>query len=215
MIAANRLDEVAALSDPVRRRLYRLARERPVGRDEAAEALGIPRSTAAFHLDRLADAGLLAVSYRRLSGRTGPGAGRPSKLYAAVSTDVVGSVPERHYELAGSLLASAIERAEIDAVPVREALVSVAAEAGTGIGAQSDGLDEALVRCGFEPSDDGAGGILLLNCPFHALATAHTDLVCPANVAFVRGLAEGAGDPRDAVLQPRDGHCCVRVRVAS
>src|SRR4051812_16724284 len=98
MVAPNRVGAIVALGDPVRRRLYRLAVERPIGRDEAAEAAGIPRSTAAFHLDRLAEAGLVTVSYRRLSGRSGPGAGRPSKLYSAASADVVGSVPERHYE---------------------------------------------------------------------------------------------------------------------
>ncbi|MFH8249442.1 helix-turn-helix transcriptional regulator [Microbacterium sp. B2969] len=214
MVSENRLDGVAALGDPVRRRLYRLTLERPVGRDEAADAVGIPRSTAAFHLDRLADAGLVAVSYRRLSGRTGPGAGRPSKLYAATSADVVASVPERHYDLAGGLLASAIERAEEHGMPVREALEHEARATGADLGARDADLEGALVRCGFEPRDDGEGGILLENCPFHALATAHTDLVCTANVSFVRGLAEGTGDEREAVLAPRAGHCCVHVRVA-
>src|SRR4051812_47733490 len=102
-MAADPVGAIAALSDPIRRRLYRLAAERAIGRDEAADTIGIPRGTAAFHLDRLADAGLVTVSYRRLSGRTGPGAGRPSKLYAAASTDLIASVPERHYELAGGL----------------------------------------------------------------------------------------------------------------
>lgn len=215
MVEENRIGAIAALGDPVRRRLYRLAAERPIGRDEAADAVGIPRSTAAFHLDRLAEAGLVAVTYRRLSGRSGPGAGRPSKLYAATSTDVAGSVPERHYELAGGLLASAIERADADGVPVREALAAEAYATGAEIGAVHAPLDTALERCGYEPADDGAGGVLLENCPFHALATAHTDLVCGANVAFVRGLAEGAGDAREAALAPRAGHCCVVVRATA
>ncbi|MEU1972902.1 helix-turn-helix domain-containing protein [Microbacterium sp. NPDC019599] len=212
MVALNRIDAIAALDDPVRRRLYRLTTDRPVGRDEAADLVGIPRSTAAFHLDRLADAGLVTVSYRRLSGRSGPGAGRPSKLYAAASADVVGSVPERHYELAGDLLASAIERSEVDGVPVRDALAAEAHATGVELGARSADLTEALTRCGFEPADDGAHGVRLENCPFHALASAHTSLVCAANVSFVSGLAEGAGDPRESLLEPRDGHCCVAVR---
>ncbi|WP_243073860.1 metalloregulator ArsR/SmtB family transcription factor [Microbacterium sp. SS28] len=215
MVNANRIAAIAALGDPVRRRLYLLTAERPVSRDEAADAVGIARSTAAFHLDRLADEGLVTVSYRRLSGRSGPGAGRPSKLYAAASVDVSASIPERHYDLAGDLLASAIERAERDDVPVREALATQAHEVGTAIGAESADLDTALVRCGFEPTADEGGGVILQNCPFHALATTHTALVCGANVALVRGMAEGAGDPRESVLEPRDGHCCVRVRPAS
>lgn len=212
MVAPNRIGAIAALDDPVRRRLYRLAAERPLGRDEAAEAAGIPRSTAAFHLDRLAEAGLVTVSYRRLSGRSGPGAGRPSKLYSAAEADVVGSVPERHYELAGGLLAAAIERADAEGIPVREALADHAYATGAEIGAANAPLGSALELCGYEPAEDGEGGVLLENCPFHALATVHTDLVCGANVAFVRGLAEGAGDPREAVLTPRQGHCCVTLR---
>ena len=215
MVEENRIGAIAALGDPVRRRLYRLAAERPIGRDEAADAVGIPRSTAAFHLDRLAEAGLVTVTYRRLSGRSGPGAGRPSKLYAASSADVAGSVPERHYELAGGLLASAIERADADGVPVREALAAEAYATGAEIGAAHAPLDTALERCGYEPADDGSGGVLLENCPFHALATEHTDLVCGANVSFVRGLAEGAGDAREAALAPRAGHCCVIVRATA
>src|SRR6187200_1687465 len=123
-LAANRVDAIGMLSDRLRADLYRLvaASDHPLSRDEAAAAAGVPRSTAAFHLDRLVEAGLLEVEHRRLSGRSGPGAGRPTKLYLATQREVSASVPERHYELAGELLASAIERAERDGIPVREAL---------------------------------------------------------------------------------------------
>ncbi|HEX7474226.1 MAG TPA: helix-turn-helix domain-containing protein, partial [Candidatus Limnocylindrales bacterium] len=74
---------IAALDEPTRRRLYEYVagRDEPVGRDEAAEALGIGRPLVAFHLERLLRAGLLTAEYRRLRGRSGPGAGRPAKLY--------------------------------------------------------------------------------------------------------------------------------------
>lgn len=212
-VSPNRLTALAALGEPVRRELYRMvAADGPLTRDEAATGIGIPRSTAAFHLDRLADAGLLHVEYRRREGRAGPGAGRPAKVYEAASADLQASIPERHYELAGELLASAIERAEAEHVPLREALDAEAQTIGAGIGAASEGLDHALSACGYAPVHDGAGGVLLDNCPFHALAASHTALVCTANVALVRGLAEGAGDSREAVLQPRVGHCCVAIR---
>src|SRR6476661_2344927 len=73
----------AVLAEPVRRALYEHVADRdaPVDRDEAAAATGIGRPLAAFHLDRLVAAGLLEVEYRRRSGRTGPGAGRPAKFY--------------------------------------------------------------------------------------------------------------------------------------
>ncbi len=115
-LGRNDLAAVAALGEPVRRKLYRAVVEAgsPISRDDAAAAVGIPRSTAAVHLGRLVEAGALTAEYRRLSGRTGPGAGRPTKLYSAASGDLLASVPERHYELAGDLLASAAERADRD-----------------------------------------------------------------------------------------------------
>src|SRR5215218_6815979 len=105
-------DDVAAvglLDDPVRRRLYdHVAMSgRPVGRDEAAKAAGIARTLAAYHLDKLADAGLLTVTFERRSGRGGPGAGRPAKLYTRSARDVAVSVPPRDYGLAARLLAEA------------------------------------------------------------------------------------------------------------
>ncbi len=101
---------VAAMRDPVRRALYELVTDRqPVGREEAAKALDLPASTVAFHLDRLVEAGLLETAHRRLSGRTGPGAGRPAKLYSLTQTEIAVSVPQRQYDLMADVLATAIE----------------------------------------------------------------------------------------------------------
>lgn len=206
---------LAALADPVRRELYRLAADHAIGRDEAAEALGIPRTTAAFHLDRLADAGLLAVSYERRSGRTGPGAGRPAKLYLATESELALTVPERHYELVGDVLAAAADRADADGAPIRDALATEAFAAGSAIGATRADLESALTACGYEPRDVGTGDLVLENCPFHALARRHTALICGANVELVRGLAAATGDDRTAVLAPAAGRCCVEVRSSS
>lgn len=215
-LAANRLQAVGALSDPRRIELYRLvaASDHPISRDEAATAVGLPRSTTAFHLDRLVEVGLLDVERRRLSGRSGPGAGRPTKLYRATQLDVIASVPERHYELAGELLASAIERSERDGVPVRDALDAEAHALGLGLGADGAPLETALTRCGYAPAADGEGGLTLENCPFHALATRHTPLVCTANLALVEGLVEGTGDERMPSLEPSPGRCCVAIHPA-
>jgi len=216
VISGNRAAALGALGDPVRRRVYDVvAREQDaVGRDAAAAAAGLPRSTAAFHLDRLVEAGLLSVEYRRLSGRTGPGAGRPAKLYRATDRELVGSIPERHYELAGELLAAAAERADRDEIPMREAVPAQARELGSRIGAECATLEAALTACGYDPAADERGGVLLKNCPFHALAARHTDLVCGANLALVQGIVEGAKDARTPHLIPREGHCCVELRRA-
>ena len=215
-LADNRVDAIGVLSDRLRGDLYRLvaASDHPLSRDEAAAAAEVPRSTAAFHLDRLVEAGLLEVEHRRLSGRSGPGAGRPTKLYRAAHREVIASVPERHYELAGELLASAIERADHDGIPIREALDAEAHALGRDLAAGGPALEDALSRCGYAPTDDGRGGLTLENCPFHALATSHTALVCGANLALVSGVVEATGDDRMPSLEPTGGRCCVAIHPA-
>src|SRR3954466_14107882 len=105
---------VAALAEPTRRRLYEYVgrRPHPVSRDDVAGAVGVPRPTTAFHLDRLVADGLLDVHYERRSGRTGPGAGGPAKLSRRSAGSVEVSLPERHYDLAGDLLAAALDEAQ-------------------------------------------------------------------------------------------------------
>ncbi|MFL5913532.1 MAG: helix-turn-helix transcriptional regulator [Gaiellaceae bacterium] len=210
---ADRVAAVSALDDPIRRALFdHVSRsDSPVSRDEAAEALGLARSTAAFHLDRLADEGLLAVEFRRLTGRTGPGAGRPSKLYTRAAGEVVVTVPERHYDFAGHLLLTAIEEATRSGEAVQEALRRTAEHAGRALGAGGGSLERTLEEHGFEPRPDGTGGLVLGNCPFHRLAQQHTEIVCHLNLDLLRGVAEGSGDRRHTmVLDPGTGRCCVR-----
>lgn len=214
VLSLNSPQAVAILADPVRRRVYDAVAQggEAQSRDAVARTVGVPRSTAVFHLDKLVESGLLTVEYRRLSGRTGPGAGRPSKLYRASDVEVAASVPERHYELAGELLASAAERADRERTPMKVAVATQARELGRSIGRDSHGLEEALAACGYDPQPDGHGGVVLCNCPFHALAGRHTDLVCNANLSLVGGIVEGADDPRTAHLVPNAGHCCVEIR---
>ncbi|HEY5222570.1 MAG TPA: helix-turn-helix domain-containing protein [Microbacteriaceae bacterium] len=210
----NRLSAIAAVSDPVRRALFVLlgTREQPITRDDAAAALGLARSTAAFHLDRLVEEGLLTVEFKRLSGRTGPGAGRPSKLYRRAADEISVSIPERHYELAGELLASAIDEADRTGSPVRESLASVAEQTGRKLGAAADSLQGALHQCGYEPYSDDNGGMLLANCPFHRLSASHADVICHANLDLLRGMADGVGDgAHEIVFAPGEGPCCVRI----
>ncbi|WP_051745444.1 helix-turn-helix transcriptional regulator [Streptomyces yerevanensis] len=208
---------VAALDEPTRRRLYDhvVRQPGPVSRDEAAEALGLARQTAAFHLDRLADESLLDVVYERRSGRTGPGAGRPAKLYKRSSKQVTVSLPERHYELAGRLLAQALEESEATDEPVRSVLHRKAHELGTQLAGpgQAD-VFAVLEENGFEPRCDG-DAIVLGNCPFHALAREHTQTVCGMNLHLLRGVLEGlAESDLQARLAPSPGHCCVRLEPA-
>lgn len=80
------------------------------------------KALAAFHLDMLAEEGLLEFEFKRLTGRTGPGAGRPAKLYRRSEREVELSLPKREYDLAGALLAGAIDASESSGRTVREEL---------------------------------------------------------------------------------------------
>lgn len=206
---------IAALDDPMRHALARYVfdSQAPVSRDDAARSLGIARSSAAFHLDRLVSDGVLDVEFKRLSGKSGPGAGRPAKLYRRVGGEISVSVPPRHYNLAAELLAESVERAESEGISARDALDAVAKETGAAIGASSDSLVSGLAAGGYEPRDDGEGGLRLTNCPFHGLTSRHSDLICTANVALLTGMADGVGDTENKVCRvaPSDGGCCVRV----
>ncbi|MDH2443367.1 helix-turn-helix domain-containing protein [Amnibacterium sp. CER49] len=209
-------DAAAAAADPLRRALLRLITRStgPVTRDGAAEALGIPRATAAFHLDRLVEAGLLATSHARVNGRRGPGAGRPAKLYERAFTEVGLTIPERRYDLAGDLLTEAIETAGAGTVPLEAVVADVARRRGSRIGAEAGSLREALEATGFEPRDD-EDAVVLVNCPFHRLATRHTRTICGMNVALVTGMADGAGeDPAQVCFAPGEDRCCVELRPA-
>jgi predicted ArsR family transcriptional regulator len=207
---------IGALDDTVRRELYLYvsAQADPVGREQAARAFGIPAHQAKFHLDRLEEAGLLVSGYVRLTGRSGPGAGRPAKVYRRRDEEISVSLPGREYALAGELMATAIDEAADQGTPVADALDRAARTRGQEIGnaASGDGtpLDiamEALRRFGYEPHLEGDRAVTA-NCPFHALAKTHTKLVCTMNHALLDGLCQRIGG-LTASLQPGEGRCCV------
>ena len=213
---------IGALADDTRRALYAYvaAQHEPVGREQAASALDLALHTASFHLDRLVAEGLLDVEYRRLSGRTGPGAGRPSKLYRRADREIAVSLPPRRYDLVGDILATAVDRAA-QGVPLEQSLEECAREEGIGLGQASgtagtlDALAAVLETQGYEPtlSEDT---VELANCPFDALARKHTELVCRLNRSYVQGVADGLGCTGVAArLEPEPGHCCVKARVGS
>ena len=216
---------IGALADPVRRRLYLYvcSRPEPVGRDEAAAAVGVARHQAKFHLDRLEADGLLESEFARLSGRSGPGAGRTSKLYRRADREIAVSLPEREYELAGRLLADAVAESVSSGEPVLDVLHRRAAAHGRALGRSAlDGVTtpesaasalrlaaRVLAGHGYEPRPDGER-VVLSNCPFHSLAKAQTELVCHMNEALVAGIAGTLGPHcPHVILDPEPGRCCV------
>jgi predicted ArsR family transcriptional regulator len=222
-----RVAGVASLAEPQRRALYRyvVTRDAAVSKDEAAAAMGVARSVAAFHLDRLVVDGLLTTEYRRLSGREGPGAGRPAKLYRRAAGEVSVSLPDRRYELAAALLAAAVDVAIRTDIPVALALTRIATDRGRTFGERARAaagrrptrqalVDAALTvldEQGYEPRPRRAE-VVLANCPFHALVDEQRDLVCHMNHDLLRGMTESLGDDLlEARLEPSDGSCCVRL----
>jgi predicted ArsR family transcriptional regulator len=228
--APDAITTAAVLGEPVRRALYEYAasRDGPVDRDEAAAATGIGRPLAAFHLDRLVAAGLLEVEYRRRSGRSGPGAGRPAKFYRRTrGLNVELSLPARRYRMAAEIFAVGLDRRPDDRA--RDEVRVAARDRGTALGATAKAaagsagsgkrrsrkaarkeLVSVLASQGFEPTDDGRE-IRLRNCPFDVLAAEHRDLTCSMNLALLEGLTSGIGDAGlRAVARPVEGSCCVR-----
>jgi predicted ArsR family transcriptional regulator len=207
------LSAVSALGDEVRRRLFEYVRHsaEPVTRDQAAAALDLPRSTVSLQLDALAGHGLLNVEFRKVSGKSGPGSGRPAKVYAAAVPEVSASVPERSYSLAGELLATAVEESARTSRPAHELVAEVARAKGAELGSVAGGLEATLAAAGYRPLPDAAG-FALGNCPFHLLARSHTQTVCGLNLALLEGMLDGCADQGHRVAADPDGpFCCARI----
>jgi predicted ArsR family transcriptional regulator len=207
---------IGALAEPIRRALYEyvVAQPEPVGREQAAVAVGLPGHKAIFHLDRLVEEGLLEVEFRRLSGKSGPGAGRPAKLYRRSHREWSISLPARRYDLVGHILAAGVDRAWREQVALDAALDDAATAEGMTVGSEARprSLSDVLAHQGYEPrTEDDV--LVLANCPFDSLAQEHTDLICGLNRSFVQGVADGLGrHDVEACLEPEQDHCCVKVR---
>jgi predicted ArsR family transcriptional regulator len=221
------LAALALLADPLRGRLYQVVRagSRPVSRDEAAGAVGISRGLAAFHLDKLVDAGLLAARYQVPEG---PAArvGRRPKLYEPSGLELDVTIPERRYDLVGTILVDAVAGAADDR-PLAAATQAarahgVALGAGVRHGRRLGRLGperaltvalEALAELGYQPDRRDQRTVLLRNCPFRTLARRSPEVVCAVNRSLLEGMLRGLGDQRvEAVLAPRPDACCVELR---
>lgn len=221
------LEAIAALREPRRRRLYQYVERQPhaVSRDEAAEAVGISRALAAFHLDKLVDLGLLKAEYRRLSGRSGPGAGRTSKLYLRSRNHLSVSLPYRDHELLARLLAASFDSTAGDSPTIEPAF-----EYGISLGRSArnrlrgdpgparllECVETVLERLGFEPYRASPSEVRLRNCPFDPLSRRYTPLVCGVAQAMLTGVVQGVGAPEVRVgRQEQPDRCCGVVTMAS
>ena len=220
---------VAALADSVRQQLYDYVRaaRTPVSREQAAEATGISRKLAAFHLDKLVGIGLLRV-HPAPAGRRA--VGRSPKLYAPAEVDIAVSIPERQHGLLAAILVDAVQAQRADE-PARDSALRAARERGRAVAAAERarlrtgrlGAERALAlsenllnRQGYHAGRSSAGCLSLRNCPFHPLVEQARELVCRINHAYLEGMLAGLEvDSVRAVLEPTPGECCVQLRLAS
>lgn len=216
------------LAEPTRRALFQACRRAgtPLTREELATTVGISRRLAAFHLDVLAEAGLLTVDFARPAGRTGPGAGRPAKRYTAADVDLELSVPPRRYEVAARVLARGLATATERGTDALQTTFEVAHEEGERVGrlrrtpgrksasATTDAAAEVLTDLGYEPQRESRSCVHLCNCPFDSVVEVATDVVCGLNQRFVSGVLDGLDGHRSvhADLEPAPDRCCVVVR---
>jgi len=217
----------ALLDEPNRRRLFEFvaASREPVGRDDAAAEFGISRELAAFHLDRLADGGLLETEHRRRSGRSGPGAGRPATLYRRSDRELAITLPTRRYDRAADVFAEGLRR--LDGTSGAGAVADVAFERGRDLGVEArrnagprpsrrrlrNALLDLLRGAGYEPEvDDSSEAVSLRNCPYDALVSSHRDLTCGMNLAWAEGVATAVDSRLRPELAPQPGYCCVVFR---
>lgn len=220
---------LSALEDDLRRRMYLYVRRqgRPAHREEVATAVGVSRKLAAFHLDKLVERGLLVASYARPPGRGGRGAGRSAKYYEPSDREFDVSIPERRYDVIGSVLLRAIEGqrpGETAASSAERAARSLGEELGRAererLRLRPPGPERAMAvatdllsACGYEPSVDEEGVVGMRSCPYHALAQQNRELVCGLNRELVHGIVLGLGNETlDVALRPAPGRCCVQLR---
>ncbi len=220
------LEAIAALREPTRRRLYQYVERqaRAVSRDEAAAAAGVSRALATFHLEKLVRVGLLNPEYRRLSGRSGPGAGRTSKLYRRSRRQVEMILPHRNHELLARLLAessgSRLGRSR-DVEPARRLGRSLGSRARRRMRFPADRdrlmdcVEDVLESLGFDPYRVASGDVRVRNCPFDPLSRRFTPVVCGLAQEVVTGIAEGVGAYRLRVTRDEQpDRCCVVLRPA-
>ncbi|GLZ02653.1 ArsR family transcriptional regulator [Actinomadura sp. NBRC 104412] len=223
------IESIGALAEDLRRRMFAFIRRarRPVTRDEAAASVGISRKLAAFHLDKLVDAGLLRAHYGAPGGLRK--VGRQPKVYEPTDTRIRLSIPDSRHELLADLLLTAVVSQRDEETAVQAAL-RAAHERGRDLGEHQQstlrprrlGAERGVTLCermleehGFEPVRESPTRLTLHNCPFQPQAAKAPDLVCGMNHAFVTGYLQGLGATAvQAVLAPRPGECCVELRQA-
>jgi predicted ArsR family transcriptional regulator len=184
------MDHLAAVGDPELREALLFARShaRPVTADELAQKIAVHRNVARSRLERLGEAGLLAVSYERRTGRSGPGAGRPAKTYSVLPQLESIEFPADPSEPVAALLVDALVARAGDE-PLREVGVEFGRELArsarlrpakrlaTGFERVCDAVRRLGYQASLEHADESGAVIATPTCPLRPLVRARPEAV--------------------------------------
>lgn len=206
-----------AIGDPgLRETLLFARRERhAVTIDETAAALSIHRNVARRRLERLADAGLLVTEFERRTGRSGPGAGRPAKVYSPAPETRGIEFPDRRYAELVALLLDDVPTARREDIGARfGALLAAAAgiQPGSDRRAALEGLCEGLGSLGFQARLESVGPdraeIVTPTCPLRPLVVTDPG-AADVDRGVWRALVAAALDGVDTTDVSCEAHDCL------
>jgi predicted ArsR family transcriptional regulator len=212
----------SAFGDPTRREIYLFVHSRSestaegscagVTAAEVAQRFVLHPNVARHHLDKLAGGGYVEVA----TGRSGTGAGRPSKRYRVTAPEMTLELPVRHDDLLVTLLGKALSLLPDEAA---EAMAEeVGLQYGRAMAASMGGTDhsadepldptastqaaqrsfrtalhtvaDALTAHGFAAHAERHGDGLRIvsdHCPFGGAAIEHP-VICAVDRGLVRGM---------------------------
>ncbi|GBD83663.1 helix-turn-helix domain protein [bacterium BMS3Abin02] len=214
----------ATLGDPTRRSIYLRVRSspEPLTATLVANEFGIHPNVARHHLDRLTEEGYLEVTRRRPTGKTGPGAGRPAKCYAATLKEIDLQFPTRRYDLLIDLLVRIVlHLAPGDGLQIaleigrdfgRELASGITTTGDGDLAASLETVASLMQKEGFEIIADPAGEKLLTeHCPFSAGKFEHPEVLCSLDRGIMTGIFEIVDPQRAAALEANleMDHACV------
>jgi predicted ArsR family transcriptional regulator len=179
---------ISALQDPTRRRILLdfYVHQSEWTTAEVAEAVGVHRTVAHDHLERLVALGYLVSGQRRGTS------GKPAKLYRLAGRQIELSYPVRRFARLAAQLAQALREVPDGTVAAREA--------GRGYGAslitkRTDSPAAALRQL----APLGAeylltdGEVLARNCIFREACEQAEDIVCEFHAGILEGAFQKAG----------------------
>jgi predicted ArsR family transcriptional regulator len=180
---------ISALQDPTRRRILLdfHVHQAEWTAAEVAEAVGVHRTVAHSHLERLVALGYLVSRQRR--GTTG----KPAKLYRLAGRQIDLSFPVRRFARLSALLAEALEGAPDG--------IQHAREMGRGYGASlvtkpvdsPESVLGQLTPLGAEYLLQGPNELIAQNCIFRQACNVAQDVVCELHAGILEGAFQTAG----------------------